>query len=253
MLMLVTATTSCRCSSAGRASACLLSADRLLVRNRRANAAAIKAFVVNRIGDFGFALGILAVFFVFGSRRVSTRFSPRHPNAGRPDTSTSSAPRSTCSPISPCCCSSARWASRRSSAAHLAARRDGRPDAGLRADPRRNDGDGRRVPGGALFAAVRAGARCADRGHLGRRVHGVLRRDRRSGAERHQAGRSPIRPVRSSATCSRAAASAPMALRSSTCSRTPSSRRCCSLARGRSSTACRRAGHAQDGREPGAA
>ena len=32
-----------------------------------ANAAAIKAFVVNRIGDFGFALGIFAVFSVFRS------------------------------------------------------------------------------------------------------------------------------------------------------------------------------------------
>ncbi len=30
-----------------------------------ANAAAIKAFVVNRVGDFGFALGILAVFLMF--------------------------------------------------------------------------------------------------------------------------------------------------------------------------------------------
>jgi NADH-quinone oxidoreductase subunit L len=32
-----------------------------------ANAAAIKAFVVNRIGDFGFALGIFGVFVLFGS------------------------------------------------------------------------------------------------------------------------------------------------------------------------------------------
>jgi NADH-quinone oxidoreductase subunit L len=32
-----------------------------------ANAAAIKAFVVNRIGDFGFVLGIFAVFYLFGS------------------------------------------------------------------------------------------------------------------------------------------------------------------------------------------
>ena len=32
-----------------------------------ANAAAIKAFVVNRIGDFGFALGIMTVFWAFGS------------------------------------------------------------------------------------------------------------------------------------------------------------------------------------------
>lgn len=32
-----------------------------------ANAAAFKAFVVNRIGDFGFSLGILAIFYVFGT------------------------------------------------------------------------------------------------------------------------------------------------------------------------------------------
>ncbi len=32
-----------------------------------ANAAAIKAFVVNRVGDFGFALGIFGVFWMFGS------------------------------------------------------------------------------------------------------------------------------------------------------------------------------------------
>jgi len=32
-----------------------------------ANAAAIKAFVVNRVGDFGFALGIFAVFQIFGT------------------------------------------------------------------------------------------------------------------------------------------------------------------------------------------
>ncbi len=30
-----------------------------------ANAAAIKAFVVNRVGDFGFALGIFGIFFIF--------------------------------------------------------------------------------------------------------------------------------------------------------------------------------------------
>ena len=32
-----------------------------------ANAAAIKAFVVNRVGDFGFALGIFLVFYIFGT------------------------------------------------------------------------------------------------------------------------------------------------------------------------------------------
>ena len=40
-----------------------------------ANNAAIKAFVVNRIGDFGFALGIAGVFFVFGSIDFDTIFN----------------------------------------------------------------------------------------------------------------------------------------------------------------------------------
>src|SRR3546814_16689793 len=40
-----------------------------------ANAAAIKAFVVNRIGDFGFILGILAVYFVFDTIAFDTIFA----------------------------------------------------------------------------------------------------------------------------------------------------------------------------------
>ncbi|MBH5370001.1 NADH-quinone oxidoreductase subunit L [Bradyrhizobium glycinis] len=39
-----------------------------------ANAAAIKAFVVNRVGDFGFALGIFAVFMLVGSTDFETIF-----------------------------------------------------------------------------------------------------------------------------------------------------------------------------------
>ncbi|MFI0846761.1 NADH-quinone oxidoreductase subunit L [Mesorhizobium sp. IMUNJ 23232] len=40
-----------------------------------ANAAAIKAFVVNRVGDFGFALGIFGVFLLFGSVSFDTIFT----------------------------------------------------------------------------------------------------------------------------------------------------------------------------------
>ena len=36
-------------------------------RKESANAAAIKAFVVNRVGDFGFALGIFLIFYLFGT------------------------------------------------------------------------------------------------------------------------------------------------------------------------------------------
>jgi NADH-quinone oxidoreductase subunit L len=40
-----------------------------------ANAAAIKAFVVNRVGDFGFALGIFGVYALFNSVEFSTVFA----------------------------------------------------------------------------------------------------------------------------------------------------------------------------------
>ena len=40
-----------------------------------ANAAAIKAFVVNRVGDFGFALGIFAIFALIGSTDFETIFA----------------------------------------------------------------------------------------------------------------------------------------------------------------------------------
>ncbi len=36
-------------------------------KKETANAAAIKAFVVNRVGDFGFALGIFLIFYLFGT------------------------------------------------------------------------------------------------------------------------------------------------------------------------------------------
>ncbi|HEY2660721.1 MAG TPA: NADH-quinone oxidoreductase subunit L [Caulobacteraceae bacterium] len=39
-----------------------------------ASAAAIKAFIVNRVGDFGFALGIMTTFWMFGSIRFAEIF-----------------------------------------------------------------------------------------------------------------------------------------------------------------------------------
>ena len=39
-----------------------------------ANAASIKAFVVNRVGDFGFALGIMTVFWMFGTINFAQLF-----------------------------------------------------------------------------------------------------------------------------------------------------------------------------------
>ena len=48
-----------------------------------ANAAAIKAFIVNRVGDFGFALGIFGVFAVFGSIQLDTIFNAAASKAGQ--------------------------------------------------------------------------------------------------------------------------------------------------------------------------
>ena len=49
-----------------------------------ANAAAIKAFVVNRVGDFGFTLGILGVFAVFGTIGFDAVFRAAPAVAGKP-------------------------------------------------------------------------------------------------------------------------------------------------------------------------
>ena len=72
--------------------------------------------------------------------------------------------------------------------AHLAARRDGRPNARLRPDPRRHHGDGRRVPGLPLLAHVRTMRRCALEfvTFIGA-IDGLLRRLGRPVPERHQA------------------------------------------------------------------
>ena len=47
-----------------------------------ANAAAIKAFVVNRVGDFGFILGIVGTFAVFGTIELGTIFAAVPEQAG---------------------------------------------------------------------------------------------------------------------------------------------------------------------------
>ena len=48
-----------------------------------ANAAAIKAFVVNRIGDFGFLLGIFGIFYVFQSVQLDPIFAAAPAFAGK--------------------------------------------------------------------------------------------------------------------------------------------------------------------------
>ena len=123
-----------------------------------ANAAAIKAFIVNRIGDLFFAVGIALIFLKFGSIEFATIF----PAIAQHQADTYSRARRHVP----------RLRGDRRAAVHrrdgqvgadrpacLAAGRDGGPDAGLRADPRRDDGHRRRVPDGAHVAAVSSSRR----------------------------------------------------------------------------------------------
>ena len=50
-------------------------------KKKSANDAAIKAFVTNRVGDFGFALGIMALFVVF---RIGGALAMCSARVGRP-------------------------------------------------------------------------------------------------------------------------------------------------------------------------
>ena len=72
-------------------------------------------------------------------------------------------------------------------AADLAARRDGRPDAGQRADPRGDDGDGGRLPDRAHARAVHARPAGAARRRDHRRRDAAAGRLQRPHAARHQA------------------------------------------------------------------
>ncbi len=74
----------CSCSSAGKASdwraICLIG---FWYYKPEANAAAIKAFIVNRVGDFGFSLGIFAVFYLTGAVDFDTIFAQAPALAGK--------------------------------------------------------------------------------------------------------------------------------------------------------------------------
>ncbi len=73
-------------------------------------------------------------------------------------------------------------------AARLAARRDGGPDPGVGADPRGDDGDRRRLSRRPDVRPLHAGAGRLAGHRRGRRGDGVLRRDHRRRADRHQEG-----------------------------------------------------------------
>ena len=116
-----------------------------------AAAAARKAFLVTRLGDIGMFLGILMLWHHCGHDvNYSNVFARSRHARGirrRPDHGVSAALRRGGGQVGPV------------SAARLAAGCDGRAVAGQRPDPRRDDGDGRRIPGGPLHAAVHVRSR----------------------------------------------------------------------------------------------
>ena len=97
---------------------------------KSASDAGKKAFIVNRIGDFGFILGVLLLFVRFGT--VDFQEVARAAVAARPGGGVRHGLADHAAAV--------RRRHRQvgaDSAVRLAAGRDGRPDAGLRAHPRR--------------------------------------------------------------------------------------------------------------------
>ena len=124
--------------------------------------AAMKAFWVTRIGDTAFAIGIFLLFTSLGTLQIQPILSEvsRYPvGIASVQRRGGLAPGRRSRQVGP------------ASAARVAARCDGRPDAGQRADSRGHDGDRRRVPHrpyaralpeGADRPVHRGGYRCGD-------------------------------------------------------------------------------------------
>ena len=114
----------------------------------------MKAFLVNRVGDFGFILGIGLIVAFAGTLELRARRSPRRGELAQADASRQRLAADHGDLHLPVHRRDGQ--ERAVPAARLAARLDGRPDADLGADPRGDDGDRRHLHGGAHVAAVRA-------------------------------------------------------------------------------------------------
>ncbi len=105
--------------------------------------AAMKAFLVTRFGDVGFGLALVMIWLNTGHLRVRGGLRRRRDGRlGRTDARRR---------VAAAACRR-DGQERAVPAARLAARRDGRPHAGLGAHPRGHDGRCRRLPGGTLVS-----------------------------------------------------------------------------------------------------
>ena len=106
---------------------------------KSASDAGKKAFITNRVGDWGFVLGVFLIFYDVRHARF-----PRDPERRGHDAGRDGALRRAVVDL-PVAVRRRDRQERADSAVRLAAGRDGRTDAGLRADPRGDDGHRRRV------------------------------------------------------------------------------------------------------------
>ena len=204
-----------------------------------ANAAAIKAFIVNRVGDFGFALGIFGLFAVFGSVQLDAIFAaaPAIKPARRWSSSAAEVD------IMTCLCLLLFMGAMGKSAQFLL--HTWLPDAMEGPTPVSALIHAATMVTAGVFMVASACHRCSNIApdsppgcdvcwHVDR----VLCRDRSVWCRTISSVSWPIRRARSSDTCSPLADSAPTRSRYSICSRMHSSRRCCSSAQALSSMPC---------------
>ena len=120
-------------------------------RRQTATSAGIKAFVINVLGDVGLVLGTYFIFKGTGTLDFLKTFADDrrgvHGQPARAGRGLHPAARRRVRQVRP------------GPAAHLAPGRHGGPDPGQRPDPRRDDGDRRRLPDRPPAPAVRAARR----------------------------------------------------------------------------------------------
>ena len=139
-----------------------------------------KAFIVNRIGDFGFLLAIFLLFTRLGAVDYVGVF------AVAPDVLSYGGSGRDVGGIAPL--ARCDREERASSALRLAPRRDGRPDTGFRPHPRGYDGHGRSLSDRSYRCPVRPGTNRVGRGGDRRCGNGALLCDHRTSTIRHQEG-----------------------------------------------------------------
>ena len=154
-------------------------------------AAAKKAFIITRIGDVGFLLAIIYLFYhgpQFAAQGLNPLHIPDILQAAQPVATESALLGGTALTLVCLGIFAARPASPANFPAFLAPRRHGRPHAGQRADSRRYHGGRRRVPGSQILPAVPGGTGRDAGGGPGGRLHRLCRGYPGPGDGRHQAG-----------------------------------------------------------------